>query len=279
MSTVTLAQLEAHDPAFAATKAGRTPTEYCWTATPALPLYLFDTRPELEEVTYLDADLLFFSSPEPLFAEMGDASVLITPHRFAPEYAHHEASGTYNVQFLTFRRAGGLEILRWWHDRCVEWCFNRLEDGKLGDQKYLDDWPERFAGVHVLAHLGAAAWRRGTSRGTRCGRRATGCGSTATSSSSSTTTASSSWRAARTSGTRRATGSTSATLASSTGPTCARSTRRSPRSAPCGPGFARGIDPAPTPRERARDAYLRGAEALVRRAPWVLRVRHPRGLP
>ena len=30
---------------------------------------------------------MFFSDPEPLFDEMGDASVLITPHRYAPEYA------------------------------------------------------------------------------------------------------------------------------------------------------------------------------------------------
>lgn len=278
VTTVSLAQLEAHDPAFAATKSERTRTEYCWTATPALPLYLFDTRPDLEEVTYLDADLLFFSSPEPLFAEMGDASVLITPHRFAPEYAHHEASGTYNVQFLTFRRDGGLEVLRWWHDRCVEWCFNRLEDGKLGDQKYLDDWPERFAGVHVLRHLGGglAPWNI-------------------------------TQYALRSEGDRVWVDGDELVFfhfhrvklveggAHQWHPPGYRIDERNERLVygpylraldaatadvrRVEPGFARGVLPAPTPRERARDAYLRGAEAVVRRAPWVLRVRHPRGLP
>ena len=92
---------------------------------------------------------------------MGDASVLITPHNYAAEYSHLEVSGIYCVQFVTFRRdKWGTTALDWWRDRCIEWCFGRLEDGKFGDQKYLDDWPERFEGVHVLRHPGAglAPW-------------------------------------------------------------------------------------------------------------------------
>jgi hypothetical protein len=161
LSTVGLGQLEEFDPELLSVKPDRTPVEYCWTATPSLPLYIFANRPGTNEITYLDADLMFFADPEPLFEEMGNASVLITPHRYAQEYAHAAVNGIYNVQFLTFRRDNrGMEALQWWHDRCIEWCYYRLEDGKLGDQKYLDDWPERFAGVHVLAHKGGglAPW-------------------------------------------------------------------------------------------------------------------------
>jgi hypothetical protein len=161
LSAVGLSELEAYDAELLSVKADRTPVEYCWTATPALPLYVLGNRPEVQEVTYLDADLLFFSDPESLFEEMGNSSVLITPHRFADEYKQHEVNGIYNVQFLVFRRdERGLKALNWWHDRCIEWCYYRLEDGKLGDQKYLDDWPERFDGVHVLDHKGGglAPW-------------------------------------------------------------------------------------------------------------------------
>ena len=122
---------------------------------------MFETRPELDEITYLDADLLFFSDPEPLFEEMGDGSVLIIPHRFSPGV--RRAGGQRHLQRAVPDlppRPRGDAALHWWHDRCIEWCYYRLEDGKLGDQKYLDDWPERFEGVHVLQHKGGglAPW-------------------------------------------------------------------------------------------------------------------------
>jgi SAM-dependent methyltransferase len=157
-----LAELEVHDPALAAVKGDRSRAEYCWTSTPVLCRYVFDREPELEELTYVDADLMFWSSPEPLFDELGDDSVLIVPHRYAPQWAAQETThGVYNVEWLTFRNGErGLTVLDWWRERCLEWCYAQPEDGKFGDQKYLDDWPERFDGVHVLHHPGGglAPW-------------------------------------------------------------------------------------------------------------------------
>jgi hypothetical protein len=161
VETVSLPELETFDKELLSTKGDRTPVEYCWTATPALPLFVFDRHPEVDEVTYLDADLLFYSDPEALFEEMGDAAVMITPHRYASEHESEEINGVYNVSWLTFRRdPDGLEALQWWHDRCIEWCYFRYEDGKLGDQKYLDDWPERFRRVHEMENPGGglAPW-------------------------------------------------------------------------------------------------------------------------
>ena len=159
---VPLAELERADTPLLATKTNRSPVEYCWTATPAICLHALRAEPELEGVTYLDADLMFFSDPAPLWDEIGPASVAIVPHRYVPRWQWLErVSGTYNVEWVTFRNdERGRAALEWWRERCLEWCYARHEDGKFGDQKYLDDWPERFSGVHVVRHPGGglAPW-------------------------------------------------------------------------------------------------------------------------
>jgi hypothetical protein len=96
-----------------------------------------------------------------LFEEMKEGSVSIIGHRFPPNLKGLERHGIYNVGWLSFRRdANGLACLHWWRDRCIEWCYDRLENGRYADQKYLDDWPSRFRNVVVLEHKGAnvAPW-------------------------------------------------------------------------------------------------------------------------
>ncbi len=141
-------------------KPSRSRAEYCWTATSSTILYVLNNY-DVDVCTYLDADLMFFSSPQPIFDELGSDSVLITEHRYTKRYDKSALSGIYCVQFVTFRNdERGRKALDWWRARCLEWCYDRVEDGKFGDQKYLDDWTKRFEGVHVLRHLGAglAAW-------------------------------------------------------------------------------------------------------------------------
>lgn len=151
---VRLAEFE--DPELLQAKKNRTLVEYYWTCTPSWILYCL-RHFNLDRCTYVDADVFFFSNPQPLVEESGNNSALITEHRFSPAYAEYAVNGIYNVQFMTFRAdPRGWEILEWWRSACNQWCYYRLEDGKLGDQKYLDDWPQRFAGVHVLRHPGGA---------------------------------------------------------------------------------------------------------------------------
>lgn len=141
-------------------KPTRTAGEYCWTCTPSTIYYCIQ-KFNLASCTYIDADLLFYKDPSVLIEEMGNHSVLITDHRYTPKYDQTELYGKYCVQFITFKNdTNGNRVLNWWRNACIEWCYNRAEDGKFGDQKYLDNWQTMFEGVHELIHLGGgiAVW-------------------------------------------------------------------------------------------------------------------------
>lgn len=137
-------------------KSERSVAEYCWTCTPSIISYVLEKHPEIDYLTYLDADLLFFGSPQAIFDELGQTSVSIIEHRFSKGFEESIVNGKYNVQWVGFRRdKDGLKTLNWWREKCLEWCFNRSDDGRFGDQKYLDNWTTDFNGVHVIQHLGA----------------------------------------------------------------------------------------------------------------------------
>ncbi len=141
-------------------KTERTRGEYCWTCTPVIIDFCIQNF-KLSHCTYLDADLFFFSSANRLIDEMGTSSVLITDHRYTPKYDQSKTSGKYCVQFVTFKNdETGMKVLNWWKNSCIDWCFDRYEDGKFGDQKYLDDWPKKFSGIYDLPNEGAglAPW-------------------------------------------------------------------------------------------------------------------------
>jgi len=155
LRVVTLAEVEHSDLALAAAKANRSRVEYYFTLSPCWPLWLLRTKTEIDRLTFVDADMLFFSSPQAIFDELGDGSVLMCEHGFAPFLKHYEKHGRYNVGVLSWRRdACGLACLAWWRERCLEWCFDRLEMDRYADQKYLEQWPQRFAGVVVCKHPG-----------------------------------------------------------------------------------------------------------------------------
>lgn len=159
-NTVIISLKEFEDPELLRIKPTRSIAEYCWTSTSSTVLYVLDNF-EVDNCTYIDADICFYSSPEPIFRELGEKSILLTEHRYSPQYNKELKSGKYCVQFVTFKNDDrGRTALKWWRERCIEWCYDRYEDGKFGDQLYLDDWTEMFEGVHVMQNQGGglAAW-------------------------------------------------------------------------------------------------------------------------
>lgn len=161
MHLITLEEFERDDTELLQAKQNRSGVEYYFTCTPSLPLFILNHHPEVDLITYLDADLFFFADPIQLFAEMGGKSIAIIGHRFPVRLSHLEINGIYNVGWLSFRRdENGLACLHWWRDLCLEWCYDRIEGDRFADQKYLDRFPDKFGDKIVLQHKGAnvAPW-------------------------------------------------------------------------------------------------------------------------
>ena len=158
---VRLRDVEAWDPDLLEAKTNRSLVEYYFTLSPILPLYVLEHF-QCDLVTYLDADLMFFSSPEAIFMELGNKSIFITEHRFSPHLRENIKYGRFNVQCQSFRKdETGLACLRRWREQCLEWCYDRLEDGKFADQKYLDEWPALYGEELVISRhpgIGVAPW-------------------------------------------------------------------------------------------------------------------------
>lgn len=161
VQAIALAELEAFDPELPQTRANRTLIEYYFTCTSCFPRYLLHTRPQIDLLTYLDADIQFFASPEIVFSAIGAASIAITPHRFSPERLALARYGVYNVGWVSWRNdATGRRCLDDYRADCLDWCHDRLEGERFADQKYLDKWPGAYPNVCVLEHPGvnAASW-------------------------------------------------------------------------------------------------------------------------
>jgi hypothetical protein len=144
-------------PKLLAVKEDRNMAEYCWTCSSAVT-YHFITKYNLSSITYLDADLYFINTPQILFDEIDDASVALSEHWF--DY-NNERAGRFCVQFVYFKNDEiGMAALKYWRDKCLEWCFARYEDGKYGDQSYIEDIYNQFEGVHVIQNrgCGVAPW-------------------------------------------------------------------------------------------------------------------------
>jgi hypothetical protein len=50
--------------------------------------------------------------------------------------------------------------LKTWRKQCIDWCYDKFEDGKFADQKYLDTWTCSFNKVYSIDILGTgvAPW-------------------------------------------------------------------------------------------------------------------------
>lgn len=153
--SIDLEKIEAANERLHHIKDSRNLREYCWTLASFSFSIVKNAFPKINQLTYIDTDLFFFSSPECFFKELDNSGkdILITEHAFAPEYeCLKENSGLFCVQFITLKYTVRAEaVIKEWQDLCEESCSEKIENGKFGDQKYLETWPDKYPDiVHVL---------------------------------------------------------------------------------------------------------------------------------
>lgn len=146
-------------------KQERSNTEYCWTCTAASILYVLEKYNE-PSCTYIDADMIFYQSPNILFDEIekSKCDISVIEHRFPNDLRKNlllKESGKYCVQFNTFfNNENGIKALKWWKEQCINNCSLELNGDSFGDQKYIEAIVEKFSNVYSISNLGAgvAPW-------------------------------------------------------------------------------------------------------------------------
>lgn len=158
-------EYELMDDALAGVKKQRSMLEYFFTCTASICHYMLQKLPEGELLNYLDADMYFYATPEPIFKEMENKSIGIIAHRFWGLGRLYNKYGRFNVGWVSFRNdETGRNCVQHWREQCIDWCFDKLEDGKFADQKYLDAWPFVYGDkLKVIDNIGAnvAPWNVG----------------------------------------------------------------------------------------------------------------------
>lgn len=132
--------------------------QFCWTTQPMLCQYVL--KKGEASVTYLESDSWFFSSPDPLFQEIGELSISLSPHAYTPMFRIHEAeSGKFCTQFNYFKNdANGIACVESWLENCLKYRADKPY--AFPGQLCLNDWEDQFKGVLVLSHKGegVAPW-------------------------------------------------------------------------------------------------------------------------
>lgn len=168
VKVTTQSDLLSQSPGLAEALVGRTKAERYFTMGPAHLVYVSQHNTNATWFAYVDADIFFYRSLSKHLATFDGGSAVLSPHRHLWHNRRRLSPfGRFNVGVVAFANSlEGKSLLSYWAEQCKSWCYDRVEEGKYADQKYLEDFDSLDEAVIVDESKGAnvAPWNLGFSK-------------------------------------------------------------------------------------------------------------------
>lgn len=149
---------EINDQELLSSRTNRNIAEFAFTSKSAWINYIFNHTKKGDNLIYADNDVIYFSTPNNVLDRMrkNGYSIGITAHRFAKKQEQlNEKIGKYNAGLIYFIvDDNSRECVREWRKQCIDWCYLKHEEGKFGDQLYMNKWPEKYKAVYEIPDKG-----------------------------------------------------------------------------------------------------------------------------
>ncbi|WP_426326528.1 hypothetical protein [Pedobacter sp. R-06] len=134
-------------------------TEFCTAVKP----FFFDFVFKLgyEKAIYFDPDICTFSSVQPIFDELNNKSIVVTPHFCTPELDYTGLIteslllhvGAFNFGFVAVSSTmQGKLFINWWMARLYDKCYQDKLESLHTDQKWGDLIPSYFPNETLISH-------------------------------------------------------------------------------------------------------------------------------
>ncbi len=137
-------------------------TELSTAFKPYLLDYLFDSK-KINNIIYLDPDILVTNSLKKLYEELEMSDIILTPHLdkdypddgLMPDDGYIMKSGIYNLGFIGLRRCENVKrFLVWWQRKLYDKCVIDHTAGYFVDQKFIDLATVLFPNITVIQETG-----------------------------------------------------------------------------------------------------------------------------
>ncbi|MDP3467786.1 MAG: hypothetical protein Q8S11_05595 [Daejeonella sp.] len=124
--------------------------------------YIFEKYKELDQLIFLDSDILLFDDLHPVYESLSSNSIVLSPHSLSsvPDGTDFDdrvflRSGIYNAGFFGLKRdQNSKAFLDWWMGKLRNECFFDSKRGMFAEQLWLNLVPLYFESVDILKHVG-----------------------------------------------------------------------------------------------------------------------------